>query len=135
MKLIGYVDSDWDGDVEARTSTSGYAFYLGLTIFFGSSKKQHVVALLTAKAECIAAANCATQAIWLRGASEFFYNISRKHLQIFHVITSQQFHYPRILFFMVVASALISSITKSESWLQKNKLMSIAQVYVKLQIF
>ena len=27
--LVGYIDSDWVGDVETRKSTSGYVFYLG----------------------------------------------------------------------------------------------------------
>lgn len=71
VKLVGYTDSDWAGDIETRKSTSGYAFYLGSAIFSWSSKKQQVVALSTAEAEYIAATNCATQAIWLRKILEF----------------------------------------------------------------
>ncbi|XP_026451231.1 uncharacterized protein LOC113351466 [Papaver somniferum] len=28
-KLVGFTDSDWDGDTEGRKSTSGYGFHLG----------------------------------------------------------------------------------------------------------
>ncbi|PKI62768.1 hypothetical protein CRG98_016867 [Punica granatum] len=66
FQLVGFTDSDWGGDVGERKSTSGYVFSLGNGAFSWSSKKQQVVALSTAEAEYIAAAYCATQAIWLR---------------------------------------------------------------------
>ncbi|CAM8934013.1 unnamed protein product [Rhodiola kirilowii] len=40
--LIGYIDSDWAGDVETQKSTSGYAFYLRDGVVSWSSKKQQV---------------------------------------------------------------------------------------------
>jgi hypothetical protein len=33
FKLAGYSDSDWCGDIDDRKSTSGFAFYVGDTIF------------------------------------------------------------------------------------------------------
>ncbi|XP_058742025.1 secreted RxLR effector protein 161-like [Vicia villosa] len=66
VKLAGYTDSDWDGDIETRKSTSGYAFHLGIGAISWSSKKQPVVALSTAEAEYIAATNCPTQTVWMR---------------------------------------------------------------------
>jgi Reverse transcriptase (RNA-dependent DNA polymerase) len=33
FKLIGYSDSDWCGDIDDRKSTSGFAFYVGHTVF------------------------------------------------------------------------------------------------------
>ena len=66
VKLVGYTDSDWAGDIATRKSTSGCAFHLGSAVFSCSSKKQQVVALLTVEEEYIAATSCATQAIWLR---------------------------------------------------------------------
>ncbi|CAJ2639943.1 unnamed protein product [Trifolium pratense] len=65
VKLVGYTDSDWAGDLETRKSTSGYAFHLGTGAISWSSKKQPVVALSTAEAEYIAATSCATQTVWL----------------------------------------------------------------------
>ncbi|XP_072066584.1 secreted RxLR effector protein 161-like [Arachis hypogaea] len=66
VNLVGYTDSDWAGDIETRKSTSGFVFHLGSGAISWSSKKQPVVALSTAEAEYIAAASCATQAVWLR---------------------------------------------------------------------
>lgn len=66
VELFGYTDSDWAGDTIERKSTSGYAFFIGSGVFSWSSKKQQVIALSTAEAEYIAAANSATQVLWLR---------------------------------------------------------------------
>ncbi|BBH01653.1 hypothetical protein Prudu_011986, partial [Prunus dulcis] len=62
--LIGYCDSDWGGSVGDCKSTSGYAFSFGM--------KQNCVALSTAEAEYISAAEATTQAIWLRFVLEDF---------------------------------------------------------------
>lgn len=64
--LVGFVDSDYAGDVDDRKSTSGYAFILGTGAVSWSSKKQPVVTLSTTEAEFIAAASCACQGVWLR---------------------------------------------------------------------
>ncbi|CAL9014556.1 unnamed protein product [Prunus brigantina] len=66
VKLVGYTDSDWAGDVERAKSTSGYAFHIGSGVISWSSKKQQVVALSSTEAEYIAATNSATRAVWLR---------------------------------------------------------------------
>ncbi|XP_026428232.1 uncharacterized protein LOC113324112 [Papaver somniferum] len=63
-KLVGFTDSDWDGDTEGRRSTLGYGFQFGTGFFSWSSKKQQVVALSTTEDEYITARNCATQAVW-----------------------------------------------------------------------
>ncbi|KAK2435997.1 hypothetical protein QL285_021017 [Trifolium repens] len=55
VKLVGYTDSDWAGDLETRKSTSGYVFHLGTGEILWSSKKQPVVVLSIAEAEYIAA--------------------------------------------------------------------------------
>lgn len=64
-KLIAYADSDYAGDLEDRKSTSGHVFLLGSGAVSWLSKKQPIVALSTTEAEFVAAASCATQAIWL----------------------------------------------------------------------
>ncbi|KAG9446373.1 hypothetical protein H6P81_012501 [Aristolochia fimbriata] len=74
FKLVGYTDSDWAGDGGDRRSTSGYAFTLGSGFFSWSSKKQQVVALSSTEAEYIAAAYCATQAVWLHQLLEEIYH-------------------------------------------------------------
>ena len=64
--LIGYTDSDYAGDIEDRKSTSSYVFMLGSGAVAWSSKKQPIVTLSTTEAEFVAAASCASQAIWMR---------------------------------------------------------------------
>ena len=64
--LLGYVDSDWAGNLDDMKSTTGYAFSLGSGMFSWNSKKQEIVAQSTAEAEYVAAGAAANQAIWLR---------------------------------------------------------------------
>ncbi|CAL2260321.1 unnamed protein product [Prunus armeniaca] len=64
--LVGYCDSDWSGCEDDMRSTSGYAFHLGSVVFSWASVKQSCVALSTAEAEYISAAEATAQAVWLR---------------------------------------------------------------------
>ncbi|CAL2255134.1 unnamed protein product [Prunus armeniaca] len=64
--LIGYYDSDSSGSEDDMKSTSGYAFSLGSGVFSWASIKQSSVALSTAEAEYVSAAEATAQAIWLR---------------------------------------------------------------------
>ncbi|CAL8176394.1 unnamed protein product [Prunus armeniaca] len=64
--LIGYCDSDWSGSEDDMKSTSGYAFHLGSGVFSWASVKQSSVALFTAEAEYVSAAEATAQAMWLR---------------------------------------------------------------------
>jgi hypothetical protein len=66
VKLQGWTDSDYAGDLDDRKSTSGYVFTYGSGPISWSSKKQAIVTLSTTEAEFVAAASCACQAIWLR---------------------------------------------------------------------
>ncbi|KAI5348310.1 hypothetical protein L3X38_001197 [Prunus dulcis] len=70
--LIGYCDSDWAGSEDDRRSTSGYAFTLGSGMFSWASIKQNTVALSTAEAEYVSAAEATSQAKWLRFVLEDF---------------------------------------------------------------
>ncbi|KAI5337779.1 hypothetical protein L3X38_017050 [Prunus dulcis] len=70
--LVGYCDSDWSGSEEDMKSTSGYAFSFGSGAFSWASVKQHSVALSTAEAEYVSAAEATSQAIWLRFVLEDF---------------------------------------------------------------
>ncbi|XP_020413022.1 uncharacterized protein LOC109947444 [Prunus persica] len=60
--LIGYCDSDWAGSEDDRRSTSGYVFTLGSGMFSWASIKQNTVALSTAEAEYVSAAEATSQA-------------------------------------------------------------------------
>ncbi|KAI5342232.1 hypothetical protein L3X38_010107 [Prunus dulcis] len=70
--LIGYCDSDWAGSEDDRRSTSGFAFTLGSGMFSWASIKQNTVALSTAEAEYVSAAEATSQAKWLRFVLEDF---------------------------------------------------------------
>jgi hypothetical protein len=66
LKLVGWTDSDYAGDLNDRKSTSGYVFMLGDSAISWSSKKQPIVTLSTTEAEYVAASACACQCIWLK---------------------------------------------------------------------
>jgi len=51
MSLLGYVDTDWAGDVNDRRSISGYTFVTAGAAISWSSKKQLSVALSSTEAE------------------------------------------------------------------------------------
>ncbi|CAL8993586.1 unnamed protein product [Prunus brigantina] len=70
--LLGYCDSDWAGSEDDRRSTSGYVFTLGSGMFSWASIKQNTVALSTAEAEYVSAAEATSQAKWLRFVLEDF---------------------------------------------------------------
>ena len=61
----GFCDADWGGQ-KHRHSISGYLFHMGARAISWSSKKQHVVALSSTKAEYIAQTHAAKEALWLR---------------------------------------------------------------------
>jgi hypothetical protein len=65
-ELIAFTDSDYNGDLENRKSTSGYIFMLSSGALSWSSKKQPVIILLTTEAKFVAAASCACQVVWMR---------------------------------------------------------------------
>jgi hypothetical protein len=65
MNLVGYVDADWGG-AEDRKSTTGYLFLLNNAPISWTSKKQQTVALSSTEAEYIALAQATKEAIWLR---------------------------------------------------------------------
>ncbi|GJT19276.1 hypothetical protein Tco_0877982 [Tanacetum coccineum] len=66
-KVVGYVDSDYAGDLDARKSLSSYIFsHCGSAIIWYSSL-QAITALSTTEAEYISSIEGVKEAIWLRG--------------------------------------------------------------------
>eukprot|EP00253_Pinus_taeda_P019472 PITA_19472 len=63
VRLFGYTDVDWAGNVEDRKSTSGCCFSLGSASIPWMSRKQKSVALSTAEAEYIAASMASCEAV------------------------------------------------------------------------
>jgi len=66
VRLLGYTDADWAGNVEDRKSTFGYCFSLGSTLRSWMSRKQKLVALSTAEVEYIASSMASCEIVWLR---------------------------------------------------------------------
>jgi hypothetical protein len=63
---IGYTDSDFMSDPEARKSTSGFVFLLGGAAVSWKSVKQQCIADSTTEAEYVAACEAAKEAVWLQ---------------------------------------------------------------------
>ena len=66
LKLRGYSDADWAGDLNKRKSTTGYVYTLGGGAISWGSKKQTSTAMSTAEAEYIACSTAVQEAVWLR---------------------------------------------------------------------
>lgn len=69
-QLIGYCDSDYAGDPQTRKSTTGYIIYGCGGPVGWCTRKQPVVALSTAEAEYIAAAECTKELMYLKTVLE-----------------------------------------------------------------
>ena len=66
LKLVGFTDSDYAGDVEERKSTSGYVFKIGECIISWNSSRQKIVSLSSTEAEYISLVSSVKEAIWLK---------------------------------------------------------------------
>ena len=65
--LVGYVDSDYAGDLDKRRSLTGYVFTIGGCAVSWKASLQATVALSTTEAEYMAISEACKEAIWLRG--------------------------------------------------------------------
>ncbi|KAL0291556.1 UNVERIFIED_CONTAM: Retrovirus-related Pol polyprotein from transposon TNT 1-94 [Sesamum calycinum] len=70
LLVVGYVDSNYAGDLDDRRSTTGYVFTLGGGSICWKSTVQSIVALSTIEAEYMAVAEAAKEALWLSGLSK-----------------------------------------------------------------
>jgi hypothetical protein len=66
LDIHGFVDVDWDGDLDGRRSTSGYVFNLFGGEISWMRKRRVVVALSTTEAEYMAASHASKETIWLQ---------------------------------------------------------------------
>jgi hypothetical protein len=66
LRLRGYSDPDWVGDLDERKSTSGYTFLLSGGAITWCSKKQSCVALSMMESEYVACFAAVQEAVWLR---------------------------------------------------------------------
>ncbi|XP_040369555.1 secreted RxLR effector protein 161-like [Rosa chinensis] len=80
--VVGYVDSDFAGDLVKYRSTTAYVFTLGSGPVSWKSNLQSRIALSTTKAEYIAVTEGAKEAVWLRGLLEDL-GIIQEYVDIF----------------------------------------------------
>ena len=67
LKLQGYVDANFVGDIDSRKSTTRFFFTLGGTAISWAWNLQKIVTLSTIEAEYIAATEAGKEMIWLHG--------------------------------------------------------------------
>jgi hypothetical protein len=66
VDINGFVDANWDGDLDCKRSTSEYVFNLFGGAISWMSKRLVVVALSTTKSKYMAATHASKEAIWLQ---------------------------------------------------------------------
>jgi hypothetical protein len=66
IRLEGYTNADWAGNLSKRQSTSSFVFSLGSEVVSWSSKKQPIVILLITEAKYKGAAIATCEVIWLK---------------------------------------------------------------------
>ena len=96
--VVGFVDSDYAGDLDNRRSLTGYVFQVfGCTVSWKASL-QHVVALSTTEAEYIAITEAVKEAMWLMGLIREL-GVQQKSVTVYcdsqsaiHLTKNQMFH-------------------------------------------
>ncbi|KAM1208794.1 hypothetical protein ACFX2J_014409 [Malus domestica] len=66
LRVEAYIDTDFQSDVDDRSSNSGYVFTLNGRAVSWKSKKQDVIADSTTEAEYVAAAEADKEAFWMK---------------------------------------------------------------------
>lgn len=66
LSLLAYSDSSFSDDPNDNKSTSGYVFLPGRGAISWSNKKQYCTVMSTMKAEYVACALAAMEAVWIR---------------------------------------------------------------------
>ena len=66
-RVSGYVDSDYDGDLDKRRSFTGYAFTIGGCAISWKATFQSTIALSTTKAGYMTVTNACKESLWLKG--------------------------------------------------------------------
>ena len=111
LKLQGYVDADFAGDIDSRKSTTGFVFTLGGTAISWASNLQKIVTLSTTEAEYVAATKAGKEMIWLHG---FLNELVRSRRWAFHTVTVRvQFFLPKIQLFIQSQSTYKQNTTLS----------------------
>lgn len=96
--VVGYVDSDYAGDLDKRRSLTGYVFTLSGSVISWKATLQSVVSLSTTEAEYMAITEAVKEAIWLQGLVSDLGLDQKKTLVFYdsqsaiHLTKNQMFH-------------------------------------------
>ena len=111
LKLQGYVDADFAGDIDSRKNTTGFVFTLGGTAISWASNLQMIVTLSTTEAEYVAATEAGKEMIWLHG---FLVELGKKQeMDILHSDSIVQSFLPKIRLFIQSRSTYRQNTTLS----------------------
>ena len=98
LKVQGYIDADFGGEVDHRRSTTGYIFNVGNTTVSWMSRLQKIVTLSTIEAKYVAMIEASKEMIWLQGLlTELGFKQKKKILysnsqSVIHVENNSAFH-------------------------------------------
>ena len=70
LGLLGYVDSEYAGDISIRKSTGGYIFMAAGVFISWAFRRQQIVILFSTEAEYVALTEALQEALWLRRVLE-----------------------------------------------------------------
>ena len=65
VQLQGYTDTNWEGSIDNRKSTSEVSFSLGSAMISWMSRKQRLIALNTPEVDYIASNEACTKVVWI----------------------------------------------------------------------
>lgn len=88
LKVKTYFDAKWDGSVDDRKSTSGYAFFTGDCLVSWLNRKQSSISFSTAEVEYVVVADFCTQIIWMKEAFKDVNIETKQKITIFYDNTS-----------------------------------------------
>ncbi|KAG8492016.1 hypothetical protein CXB51_015329 [Gossypium anomalum] len=96
--VIGYVDSDYAGDLDKRRSSTGYVFTFAGGPISWKSTLQSTVALSTTEAKYMAVTEAAKEALWLQGMVKTL-GLVQEHINLYcdsqsaiHLAKNQVYH-------------------------------------------
>jgi len=87
--IVGYVNSNYAGDLDKRRSQIRYVFMLFGSAISWKTTLQSTIALSTTEAEYMAAAEAVKEAIWLRSLVD---NLGLKQDITIHLSKNQMYH-------------------------------------------
>lgn len=116
IKVQGYIDADFAGEVDHRRSTTGYIFIVGTGAVSWISRIQKIVALSTTEAEYVAVTEASNELIWLQGLLTELGFMQEK--SVLYSDSQSAIHLAKILHFIQEQNTLVFVITSLDLFLR-----------------